>query len=239
MKQLVIAKTGCTVDSLREAGEDFEDWFGMGLGLSPREMVTVNSFLGEPLPPLSGIAGIVITGSPLFLTDQAPWNFALADEIRAAIALGTPVLGVCYGHQLLAWAFGGSVATNPNGREIGTRTIELTGEAAEDRLFSGMNGQLEVQVSHLQSVISLPADGVRLGGNDWDANHAFRLGETAWGLQFHPEFDARILRHYIQTRRFEIDNEGQDSDQLLRDLRETRQSAGLLTRFAEIAGMGS
>ena len=75
---LLIIKTGNTIPGLRQQGEDFEDWFIAQSGY-PAEAFTVRSlFLGEPLPDLANTAGIIVTGSPAYVTDLEPWNVICA-----------------------------------------------------------------------------------------------------------------------------------------------------------------
>jgi len=231
---ILVIKTGSTIQSLQKKGMDFEDWFTSAMGLSVNDVSICDPTQGEALPSLVGVSGIVVTGSPAYITDEADWNFIVADYCRSAIENRKPILGVCYGHQLLAWAFAGSVGFNPNGREIGSTEVQLTQAAENDPLFSGLPRQLVVQVSHLQSVLRLPENAVLLASNQMDTNHAFRLGELAWGVQFHPEFTAEITKAYILERADAIRQEGIDTDSLLAELRDSSSSTGLLLRFVEI-----
>jgi GMP synthase (glutamine-hydrolysing) len=143
-------------------------------------------------------------------------------------------LGVCYGHQLLAWAFGGEVGFHPGGREIGTVDVELTQAAASDVLFAEMPTQFSVQASHLQSVLSLPNEAVLLARNSFDAHHVFRLGSSTWGVQFHPEFSAHVMSTYIRERSADIVREGLNVEELLARVDATPVSASLLRRFATL-----
>lgn len=233
---ILVIKTGTTIDALLRKGEDFEHWFQKGMRLEDDQLSTCEIFNHQPLPALSRVDGIVVTGSPAFLTDLAPWNFVAAEYLRDAHKEGVPILGICYGHQLLAWAFGGKVDFNPRGREIGTVEIELSEGAQDDVLFSGLPARIDVQVSHLQSVIELPANAQLLASNDFDPNHGFRLGERTWCLQFHPEFDAEITRAYIRGRASDIAAEGLMPDSLLANVNETEDASSLLLRFASIVG---
>ena len=235
-KPLLIIKTGNTVPQLREQGEDFEDWFIAGCGVGAADVVVVSVFLGEELPAPEDVSGVIITGSPAYVTDQEPWNFTAADFIKDAVAAEIPVLGVCYGHQLLAWAFAGEVGFHPAGREIGSVDITLSAAANDDLLFAGMPATLKTQVSHQQSVLSLPPGAVHLAGNEFEPNHAFRIGKFAWGIQFHPEFDARVTGAYLNARRDALVAEGLDVERLESELAQSPESTALLRRFAELSG---
>ena len=84
---------------------------------------------------LENLAGIVITGSPSMVSARLDWSERTAYWLRRAVPTGLPVLGVCYGHQLLAHALGGHVGLNPAGRQIGTVTAQLIDGHKEDPLF--------------------------------------------------------------------------------------------------------
>lgn len=231
-KKLLILKTGSTIAPLLARGEDFEHWFIAGTGVPATQFDVCHLHEGGEPPPLEDVAGIIITGSAAYVTDAASWNFTGADYLREAHQCKVPVLGVCYGHQLLAWAFGGSVAFHPRGREIGTVAIETTPAARQDLLFGALPHVFRAQVSHQQAVIELPPGAVRLATNDFDRNHAYRLGDTTWSVQFHPEFSAAIVRAYIEHRADAITAEGIDVQKLLAQLGESREAASLLQRFA-------
>lgn len=139
--RFLVIKTGKTYDNIRDAHGCFDDWMAEGLGV-PREQVDVVSvFEGDALPAqLHGYAGVVITGSPAMVTERLPWSEMLAQRLSEEISQrpGLPVIGICYGHQLLAHALGGDVAYNPRGREIGTVKISLTDAHRDDPLFAGL-----------------------------------------------------------------------------------------------------
>jgi len=235
MTKVLIIKTGSTVPSLLERGEDFEDWFIAASKLPASNFLVCSVHLNQPLPELSSTCGIIVTGSPAYITDGEQWNTVAADYLRAAHKRVIPILGICYGHQLLAWAFGGLVDFHPQGREIGSVEINLTEDAGTDPLFSGMRTCFPAQASHQQSVLELPEEAVLLAANSFEANHGFRLGSSSWGLQFHPEFSAEIMRCYISERREALEMEGLNPTDLDRQVQASPESASLIKRFADLA----
>lgn len=232
--KILIIKTGNTISSLLDENEDFEDWFIRGSGLDSSHFLCCAVDKGEALPAIDDVAAAIVTGSPAYVTDFAPWNDITAGFLRALHERQKPILGVCYGHQLLAWAFGGEVGFHPNGREIGTVDVELTREAEVDVLFEGMPKQFRAQASHMQSVLSLPEEAVLLAKNSFEANHAFRLGSSTWGVQFHPEFSDYVMRAYLSERSDDISREGLNVEALLAEVDVTPVSAGLLKQFTAL-----
>ncbi|MES3007463.1 MAG: glutamine amidotransferase [Pseudomonadota bacterium] len=236
-RPLLIMKTGQTLTSLRASGEDFEDWIITAMGLPASVTTTVAVHEDEALPPLSDIAGIVVTGSPAMLTDAAPWNLVAGDYLLAAVQGELPVLGICYGHQLLAHACGGQVDYHPAGREIGTVPIWLHGDALDDPLLAGVPVDFVAHATHSQSVLRLPAAATLLASSAHDPHHCFRIGEQAWGVQFHPEFTAPVMRTYVLEREEVLREEGMTPEKLLAEVVETPAATLILRNFARIIGM--
>jgi GMP synthase (glutamine-hydrolysing) len=231
---VLIVKAGTTVPGVLARRQDFETWIAAGMGLALSDVVVCRVYMGDPLPDPLDLAGVVVTGSGAMVTDREAWSETTAAWLREAVAEGTPLLGICYGHQLLAHAFGGTVELNPRGRNLGTVDITLTEAATREALFRGSPASVHVPVSHLQSVTRLPAEARLLASAARDPNHAFAIGERAWGVQFHPEFDADIVRGYIDARREQLQTEGLDAEAMLREARDTPYGGRLLRRFAEL-----
>ncbi len=234
-RKILILKTGNTIKSLLDTGKDFEHWFTHHSGLCKAKFMVRSLHLKEPLVDLRQVAGIVITGSPAYVTDKETWSFTGAEYVKRAHKSGIPILGVCYGHQLLAWAFGGKVDFNAGGRKIGTIPIELTESAKDDLLFGGLPDAFDVNVSHQQSVVRLPSGAVKLAVSSSNILQAFRLGEKTWGIQFHPEFSKEIIRGYIHERAVAIREEGLDPAELYDQASNTPNSIILFQKFCRLA----
>lgn len=235
MRRILIVKTGSAVKTARQRRGDYERWIGAGLGVAADDLDVRSVDRGEALPRADEVRGIVITGSSAMVTDAAPWSEAAARWLRGAVMHGTPVLGICYGHQLLAHALGGVVDYNPQGRRLGTVDVHLTDAAKDDPLFDELPDVLHVAVSHRQVVVRPPEGVTLLATTSHDPHHAYRAGERAWGVQFHPEYDADIVRAVLDDRREQLLDEGLDPDQLARDARDTGHGTRLLRRFADLA----
>ena len=233
MAKLLLLQVGHTFEHLARARGDYDLWFRDGLGVGD-DLEVVKASDGEHLPGHYAYRGVVVTGSAAMVTHREPWSEATSAYLLELLRQNVPVLGVCYGHQLLADALGGEVADNPRGRSVGTLALETTAEARDCPLFSVLPEQPVVQVSHRQSVLRLPESAQLLASSPRDPNHAFRIGERIWGVQFHPEFDAEVSRRYIELRRQKILDEGLDPDALIASVRESDHGARLLSRFAQL-----
>lgn len=231
---LLIVQTGSTLPALRARHGDFPDWFRRGLGLRRDEVDVVVAERGA-LPPAGAYAGVVVTGSPAMVSTRERWSEDAAAWLRSAVDGGVPVLGVCYGHQLLAHALGGHVDYHPAGREIGTVEIETLEGAGGDSLLGGAPATFPAHSSHQQSVLELPRGATVLARSAHDPHHAVRYAPKAWGLQFHPEFSVEIMRGYIAARRPALVGDCSTDCCDTRCSRPTPLARGLLRRFRSIA----
>src|SRR5690606_26984255 len=155
----LIVETGQPVPSMRRHG-GFPHWIRVSAGLSRHDTRTVNVELGQTLPDADpdAIAGVIVTGSGAMVTERRDWSEHTAAWLRDAAHHGTPLFGICYGHQLIAHALGGEVGANANGREMGTVQVERHPDGNDDPLFAGIPTRFNAQATHLQSVLRLPEE---------------------------------------------------------------------------------
>src|SRR5262249_28867872 len=107
----------------------------------------------EPPPDCRSVAGVIITGSASSVTELAPWMLRTEAYIRTDVAEDAPLCGICFGNQLMAQALGGEVRKNPRGREIGTVTVQRTGE---DAIFGDLGETFAVNATHVDTVAVIP-----------------------------------------------------------------------------------
>jgi len=236
MGYVAIIEAGQTFPGLASRVGDFCDWISPCLGLGQERLQVLAAYDDTALPSPGALQGVVVTGSHAMVTDACPWMERLAAWLAEAVALSVPVLGLCFGHQMLARALGGVVGYHPGGREVGTVGVCLHSGAAADPLFAGVPDTFAAHVFHAQSVLQLPCGARVLAGNDFEPHQAVAYGERAWGVQFHPEFDARIMRSYIAEEAASLQREGFDVERLLAGVQETPISAGVLANFAKVVG---
>ena len=236
-KKIVIVKTGDTFPSMIPVLGDFEDWIARGLGQAPQDISVINIEQHQPLPRLDAVKGVVIAGSHAMVTQNLDWSLELEAWIPQLIQKNVPLLGICYGHQLIARAMGGVVDYHPGGLEIGTTDIECVVEGEGDPLFGGLPRQFKAHVVHSQTVLRLPESSVVIAKNGFEPHHAFRIGTCAWGVQFHPEYDTAIETAYIENMAQAIADSGQDLSQVLGRVVETPVAAMVINRFGTLASV--
>lgn len=202
--RLAILRTGAPAPELVARRGGYEHWFAARLGLDITDIDVIGAVTDEPLPPLDTLGGLIVTGSPHSVHDHAPWSLRATVWLRRAVDAGVPTLAVCYGHQMLGEAYGGAVGKNPNGREIGTTTVDLY---TDDPLFEGLPRKLPVITTHSDAV-NVPPPGARvLAGNANTPIQAMAIGDHCRTVQWHPEMDADIIRAIIDSRAAAIDAE--------------------------------
>jgi GMP synthase (glutamine-hydrolysing) len=158
---------------------------------------------------------------------------ALADWLLG-VARTRPVLGVCFGHQLLARALGGRVERHGGGPEAGTFDVDLTEAGRADPLFAGLPPRLAVQEGHEDHVPEPPPGAVLLATNAHTPVQAFALGPRIRGVQFHPEFDAARTRAFIEADRDWLDRVRPGlADASLASVRATREAPRVLANWVD------
>ena len=153
---------------------------------------------GEPAPALDDVSGVVVFGSSYNVehADEHPFIERTAAMSLEAVSRGLPLLGVCFGAQLLAWALGGEVRKAPV-REVGFEPIRPSATAATDPVLSIYDDGDHVFQWHMDTY-DLPDGAELLVTGDRVTNQAFRLGGRTWGVQFHFEIDVDEIELWLQ-----------------------------------------
>ncbi|MFZ4857410.1 MAG: type 1 glutamine amidotransferase [Desulfuromonadaceae bacterium] len=158
-------------------------------------------YRGDSLPESGKITALIVMGGAMGANDDARFPFLadLKNLIRSVVAARVPYLGVCLGGQLLAAALGADVVSY-RWEELGTLDVSLTPEGSKDRLFEGIAAEFKTFQWHHDS-FDIPVGGVLLASSAACPHQAFRVGSSAWGVQFHPEVTEPIIRDWCAWSR--------------------------------------
>ena len=141
-----------------------------------------------------------------------------------------PILGICFGHQLLAQIFGAEVVEKIP-REFGRKTIFLSGKGKTDKLFHGLNEGFDVYESHCDVVVNIK-DGIEsLCFNKHNKNQAIAIGNHIRGIQFHPEFNNKFMRGIWYSWKTKLINEDQNIQKIWEKLDENLDIKIILDNF--------
>ncbi|WP_367131980.1 type 1 glutamine amidotransferase [Saccharothrix sp. HUAS TT1] len=161
----------------------------------------------EPLPAaLDGYQGVVCLGGAMGALDDVehPWLADVRKLLSHAVSKRAPLLAICLGAQLLAAATGGQVRRSPQGPEVGVQLVAKRDAASGDPLFADLPWTPDVLQFHHDEVSLLPPTALLLASSPKCANQAFRIGDRAYGVQFHiettPEVVLRWAAGYPEVR---------------------------------------
>lgn len=205
-------------------------------------LVVVRPWADDAVPStLTGVDAVVCLGGEMDADDDGafPWLPQLRALLGDAVRRRIPVLAICLGAQLLALATGGRVATMANGPEAGIRLVAKRDAAAMDPLLATLPFTPDVMQFHRTEVSRLPGNATLLAVSPVCTNQAFRVGESAWGLQFHIETTPELVAQWMQAApeaAAAMAHQVESLEQGHRDVAETW--APIVARFVELARSG-
>ena len=183
-----VLQTGHAPDQMRPFLGDYDAMFRQLLAGRGFDFATYDVVDGVfPAGP-TACDGWLITGSRHGAYEDHRWIPPLEELIRAIGEAGQPLVGVCFGHQIIAQAFGGRVEKFAGGWVVGRQTYDWQGET------------LALNAWHQDQVIELPPGAEVLATNDLCAHAALRLGPEILTVQAHPEFDRDVIAGLIDHR---------------------------------------
>jgi len=134
-------------------------------------------------PSVNSADGWLITGSKYGVYEDHDWIAQLEEFIRHAYNQRVPIIGVCFGHQILAQALGGKVEKFTGGRSVGKQRYQ----------FDGVESGVDLMAWHQDQIIELPQDAEVIGSSSFCKYAALVYGNRALSVQAHPEFDAGFI----------------------------------------------
>ena len=195
MKHIIILNCG---PGLAEVRNDFGiavEWIQREVDGSKFKFTSMDVYDGA-MPNYDDGDAWIVTGASESVYDDLDWIVELELVIKQAIEVEKPILGICFGHQLLVQGMGGKVERNSKGWDLGSyRMVEMV----DHHLFNNINTNDYFYNSHQDIVADLPNGCISLAHNKM-GNQAFRYGKRIYGVQFHPEFTHSIMKKYIEVR---------------------------------------
>ena len=234
MKKILIAKTGNTYPEVRAEHGDLQNWIMNSIKKDPADFEIIEVFNTSHLPELINYSGIIITGSHSDVTDPETWIENLSEWILSAKKYTLPVLGICFGHHLLAQAFGGTVDFHPEGQELGCVDVKLNKNGEKDHLLGALPTDFYAYANHAQTIKTLPENALTLAYNDFDKTHAFSLNDHIWGVQFHPEYTGEIMKAQIRAQRKTLLKNGKNPEFIISQVIDVSYGSMLLQQFYKI-----
>jgi GMP synthase (glutamine-hydrolysing) len=233
MAPIFLLKVGAKKRSVVKLIGDYEMWFQRAI---PEENLGIIDLRDDDVTLPKDIAGVIIMGSPHSVNDPLPWLPKAFERLTEILDRQLPVLGVCFGHQMLCQALGGRVSRSDNGYEVGTVKITASAAGLEDPLIGPIFGgaTLTVNESHGDTVTDLPEQASILAYNEHDPHQALRLAENIWSVQFHPEIGQREAQVVLNDYRDALEQKGYDVDALIAAARQTPGARSLVRRFIKI-----
>jgi len=183
-----ILRTGHSPDGMIETMGNYDTMFERLLDGNDFTYETFSVVDGEfPAGPQDA-DGWLITGSKHGAYEDHAWIPPLEDLIRSINATGKPLIGVCFGHQIIAQALGGKVEKFEGGWSVGRTEYTLDGQP------------LALNAWHQDQVTQLPESARVVGSSDFCANAMLAYGDNIWTIQPHPEFNPAFVDGLIKTR---------------------------------------
>ena len=183
-----ILQTGLAPDTLAPELGDYPDMFARLLGGHGFTFKTWRVVEGEFPASVNEADGWLITGSRHGVYEDHAWIPPLEAFIRNAYDAHVPLVGICFGHQIVAQAMGGKVARFDGGWAVGAQDYDFDGET------------LTLNAWHRDQVIEKPANAKVIASNDFCANAALLYDNRALTVQAHPEFRPEFIDGLMQTR---------------------------------------
>ena len=192
---------------LREINDSYGrsfDWVSSMIEGKVGSVEVIKVYDGD-LPSFEPDAIWIVTGSRYSVYDDIGWILSFRDAIKKGLSLNIPMLGICFGHQIICDALGANVVKNSMGWEIGSSDVSLTEKGRESNLFNEFESVFSVYQSHQDIVKDVPDNVDVLAQNKYGVQ-SVSFNEIVFGVQFHPEFSFDVMEAYYSIRIKKIDS---------------------------------
>lgn len=183
-----ILQTGQSPDALRDDMGDYPDFFRTLLANRGLQFRTYHVEAMQFPVSVHDCDGWLITGSRHGAYEDHPFIRPLEDFIRKAMAEDVPLVGICFGHQIIAQAMGGKVERHAHGWAVGPQEYDFEGQP------------VRINAWHRDQVTEVPDGAEVVASNDFCANAALVYGDRAFTVQAHPEFPDEFIDGLLRTR---------------------------------------
>lgn len=234
MSKVTVFDMGTTTGPLVEKYGTSADRILACAGVAKEDADIYEVYENPQFPDLKSVKCVIVSGSGAMVTDKPDWAMQISDWLKKAAELHIPILGICFGHQLVAYTFGGKVDWCPNGTQAMTNTIVLNEEGQKDAILGVMPKTFLANEGHSQSVVELPPDAIRLASSEFEPNESYRIGDNIWGIQFHPEIKDTLLKEIVLAWKDTLEKQGKDAQKLYDSIVPTH-CCEILKKFVELA----
>ena len=196
MTRIAILETGRPPEHLRDAFDDYPARFRalLGEGVPTVRFDVLEGHLPEDP---SAFTGAIVTGSAAGVYDDLPWIGPLTDWLRAARGK-TRLVGICFGHQIMAHAFGGRVEKSDRGWGVGLHRYDIR---TDEPWMHPRARTIAIPVSHQDQVLAVPEDARVIASSAFTPYAGLAWGEDAMSFQCHPEFQPAYAAALVEGRR--------------------------------------